>query len=254
VSYNVAGIAGPTVAAVVAGLWNPMLAVLLLAGCAALGALVLLWLPTPLRPRTSAQHESIPLSAGIRAVARNRTLAIVTVASSMGQFGPGALAVVATVLAARQHHPAATGWLLSAVAVGGLVGSLGWTWRPAAPRRTPMTVMIALVGIGLPLVLAAGTASMPFTAALFAASGVFLGPFTGALFTARQNNAPAAAQAQVFTIGAGLKTTTTAAGAALGGTLAGLPSAAQLLVVGASPVVAGSLGALALALGVHHPR
>jgi predicted MFS family arabinose efflux permease len=174
-------------------------------------------------------------------------LATVTTASSLGQLGLGALAVVAAVIATSQARPAATGWLLTAVAVGGLVGSLWWTWRPAAVDRAPRVVMFALAGIGAPLAAAALSSSLVVTAALFTISGIFLGPFTGALFTTRENRAPADARAQVFTISAGLKTTAAAAGAALGGALAHLPVAAQLLLVAASPLLAAALGGLALA-------
>ena len=155
--------------------------------------------------------------------------------------------MVAAVLATGQGRPGATGWLLAAVAVGGLFGSLWWTWRPAASARAARTVMISLVGIGIPLALAATvTSSLVATAALFAVSGLFLGPFTGALFTTRQDHAPEAARAQVFTISAGLKTTAAAAGAALGGAIAGLSAPVQLLLVASSPLLAGLVGALVL--------
>jgi predicted MFS family arabinose efflux permease len=150
------------------------------------------------------------------------------------------------VLAARQHHPAAVGWLMAAVAAGGLVGSLLWTWRPPPPERTPVVVMVALAGVGVPLALAAVTSSVVLVGALLALSGVALGPFTGALFTVRQRHAPEQVRGQVFTIGAGLKTTAAAAGAAVGGALAGLPTAAQFALVGAVPVLAGAAGLVGL--------
>ena len=87
---------------------------------------------------------------------------------------------------------------------------------------------------------------LPATAALFAVSGLFLGPFTGALFTVREDRAPEAARAQVFTISAGLKTTAAAAGAALGGAVAGFAAPVQLLLVAGSPLLAGLLGSLVL--------
>jgi hypothetical protein len=37
---------------------------------------------------------------------------------------------------------------MTALAVGALIGSLLWTWRPARPARTARTVMIALMGTG----------------------------------------------------------------------------------------------------------
>jgi hypothetical protein len=136
---------------------------------------------------------------------------------------------------------------MTAIAVGALIGSLLWTWRPVQPAKTPMTVMIALIGTGVPLALAALTASsLPLTAALFGVAGVCIGPFTGALFTTRKFYAPDDVQAQVFTITAGLRLTMAAAGAAIGGALAGLPSTTLLIFVASAPLLAGGLGALLL--------
>jgi hypothetical protein len=111
-----------------------------------------------------------------------------------------------------------------------------------------------LIGVGAALAPAAATtSSLVPTAALFALSGVFLGPFTGALFTTRKTHAPEAVWAQLFTISAGLKTTTAAAGAALGG-IAHLPPNAQLLLLGSGPFLAGALGILALATARHQQK
>ncbi|MFP5283982.1 MAG: MFS transporter, partial [Actinomycetes bacterium] len=245
-TYNVSGIAGPAVAGTLAGLWGAGPATFTLAAVAAGGAAVLACLPLAARP-SATSAASPPLTAGAKAVIGNPVLRTVTLASSLGQLGPGALAVVAAVLATAQGRPAATGWLLSSVAVGGLLGSLWWTWRPAATAHAARTVMLSLVGVGVPLALAAASpSSLTLTATLFALSGIALGPFTGAIFTTRQAQAPEGARAQVFTISAGLKTTTAAAGAAIAGGIAHLPVSTQLLFVGVTPVLAGALGALAL--------
>jgi MFS family permease len=138
---------------------------------------------------------------------------------------------------------------MTAMAGGALIGSLLWTWRPVRPDRTPMTVMIALIGVGVPLAVAATTtSSLALTAILFGISGISVGPFTGAMFTTRKYFAPEELQAQVFTISAGLRLTMAAAGAAIGGALAGLPSATQLIFAASTALFAGGLGALVLAI------
>ena len=114
----------------------------------------------------------------------------------------------------------------------------------AVPRHIASS--LGQLGPGALAVVAAVTSSLPATAALFAVSGLFLGPFTGALFTVREDRAPEAARAQVFTISAGLKTTAAAAGAALGGAIAGFAAPVQLLLVAGSPLLAGLLGSLVL--------
>jgi MFS family permease len=205
-------------------------------------------LPIPLQRRSPDQQRP-PLTGGFRALLTDLVLGAVTASSTLGQLGLGALPIVAAVLASRQHQPAATGWLMTAIAVGALLGSLLWTWRPAQPAHTPLTVMIALIATGAPLAIAAmTTSSLPLTALLFGISGISVGPFTGALFTTRKLYAPDDVQAQVFTITAGLRLTMAAAGAAIGGALAGLPSSTQLIFVASVPLLAGALGVLALRL------
>jgi hypothetical protein len=101
-----------------------------------------------------------------------------------------------------------------------------------------------MIGIGVPLAVAAASDSLPLTAALFGVSGLFVGPFAAALFLARNELAPDAVRAQVFTIGAGLKVTASALGAGLIGFAGQLPASTQLLLVAASPILAGLLGIL----------
>jgi predicted MFS family arabinose efflux permease len=142
---------------------------------------------------------------------------------------------------------------MTAVAGGALIGSLLWTWRPVPPVRTPLTVMITLIAMGAPLAVAAiTTSSLTLTAMLFGISGIAVGPFTGALFTTRKHHAPDEVQAQVFTISAGLRLTMAAAGAALGGAIAGLPSPTQLLLIASAPLLCGALGALTLGFSARH--
>jgi MFS family permease len=148
-TYNVAGIAGPSAAATAAGLLGATTATVLLAAVAAAGAALLTVLP--LRPAPPVPPAPGALTGGLRAVARSRPLAAVTAASSAEQLGVGALPVVVALLAARAGTPAAAGWLLTALAVGALAGSLLWVWRPLPPQHAPAVVMVgacpALAGL-----------------------------------------------------------------------------------------------------------
>ncbi|WP_375423230.1 MFS transporter [uncultured Friedmanniella sp.] len=250
-TYNTAGVAGPALAAVLATALSAAGATWVLAAAAAVSALLLAGLPLGSR-RTNTARPAV--TAGVTVMLREPVLAKVTLATSLAQLGGGALPVVIAVLTARQHHPSATGWLLTAVAAGGLVGSLLWTWRPVRAERAGLVVMVSLLGVGLPLVAAAGLRSLPGLAVLLAVSGAFLGPLTGALFTVRQQHAPEELRASVFTLGAGVKMSCAAAGAALAGVFAGLPTTTLLLGVGAAPLVAGGFGLLGLrALGPRQP-
>jgi MFS family permease len=244
-TYNIAGVVGPALAGLTAALADPAHACLLLAVLAAVGAVLAAALPVRRdRPVRAAGRPA--LTAGARAVAGDRTLATVIAASTAGQLGPGAVPVVAALAAEAHHHPSASGLLLSGVAAGGLLGSLLWTARPAPVRRAPTVVMLAMCGTGMPLLAGVVTTALPVLVVAFAVSGLFFGPLVGATFTARTAWAPDEVRAQVFTIGAGLKVTAAAAGAAVVGLLAGVPLPVQFLLVGLNPVVVGLLGLVAL--------
>ncbi|MDP9218927.1 MAG: MFS transporter [Actinomycetota bacterium] len=244
-TYNLAGIVGPSAAAVLAGLASPLVAVLVLAASAGAGALVIWWLPARTAP-PSRQARPQGLLAGVRAIVTEPALAAVTGATTLAQVGAGALPVVATVAAVRAGEPAGAGLLLGAVGVGGLAGSLLWTWRPTRVERAPAIVLAGLVGAGLPLMLAAATPSLAGRALLFAVSGVADGLLFGALLVTRERHSRAELRSQVFTLGAGVKITATAAGAAIGGAISPLPTGVQLAAAGGVHLLAAGLGGLVL--------
>ncbi len=132
--------------------------------------------------------------------------------------------------------------MMSAIAVGAVLGSLLWTARPAPAAHAPVVVMVAMCGTGLSIVACAVTTSLATLTVALAISGLFLGPLVSALFTARDALAPPEVRAQVFTIGAGLKITAAATGTAAVGLLSGAPIAVQFLVIGLNPVVTGLVG------------
>jgi hypothetical protein len=246
-TYGVAGMLGPAVAGVVAGRASAGAAAFVLGAGALLGAGAVAALPDAgggARP----EPGSLRLSEGLRTMWRERVLALVTGATGVGQLGFGALPVVVAVVAVRQGKPAGAGLLLAAMTAGGLVGSLLWTMRPARSARAPEVVMAALLFSALPLAAGALTESGPVLAALLGLSGVANGPLLGGLLVTRQLFAPATVRTQVFTLGAGFKTSSTAAGSALAGLMAGWSTGSQLVLVAACPFVAALGGAAGLRL------
>lgn len=243
--YNVASMAGPALAAITAAAATPAAAQSLLAGSAALGALGVAALPVASHHQL-CQEARPSLLSGAKEILRQRTLRLITLSSTLGQVGPGALPVAAAVLATSLDRPASSGLLLTAVAAGSFLGSLLWTWHPIAPHRSPLVTTVSMIGIGVPIAAAAATPSIGATAAIFGLSGIFIGPFGAALFTARTHYAAEAVRTQVFTIGAGLKVTASALGAALIGPLTNLPIWALLLLVASTPLLAGVLGTFLL--------
>jgi MFS family permease len=237
-TYNTAGIAGPAVAAVLTGTTSAATATAGLGVAAVAGGIGIGTLTTG-----GAVTTADDLLGGLRAIVREPVLATLTGSTSLGQLGFGMLPVVVAVAAARAGDPAAAGWLLTATAAGGLVGSLLWTRRPAPAERGPRWVVIGLAGAGLPVLAGGLHPTLPVLAVLFAVAGIADGPLFGALLLTRQQWAPPAQRSQVFTLGAGAKISAAAAGAALAGALAGGPTGGQLALAGGIPVLAAALAA-----------
>ncbi|RZS87221.1 MFS transporter [Motilibacter rhizosphaerae] len=244
--YNSAAIGGPAAAAALA-LIDARVGAYAMAGCAALGALVLAALPTGRRHVRAAHEEPPSVSAGLRAVVAEPVLAVVTFTSTLEMVTLGALPVVAAGVAVSTGRTGLTGVLMTCTAAGSLLGSLAWTVRPQPPERAPLVSMLTLVASGAGFAAAAAVvgrspASVAAVAVLFALGGFATGPFMGAIFTARQTLSPPAVRAQVFTLSAGLRTTAGAGGALLAAGLSGLPVPAQVLVAGGCSAVGGAVG------------
>ncbi|WBB57793.1 MFS transporter [Streptomyces sp. WMMC500] len=179
------------------------------------------------------------LLAGLRVLWRVPALRGITAATSLAFVGVGGLAPAAVLLADRRGYPGGGGVLLTVLAAGALAGAL------AAARRAPGSsdvrlAAVCLVGTGVALLGAAAAAPYPLCVALFGLAGLCDGPLLAATLRIRADHAPPAVRTQVFTLGAGLKTTAGAAGAALTAAAASALSPAQLLAVLAALQLAGA--------------
>ncbi|MFJ7149082.1 MFS transporter [Streptomyces sp. NPDC100445] len=246
VSYNLAGIAGPALASLLAATTGAAGALAVLGlGAVTGGALVL---ALPLRPR--AERNPAPRSAEPVATAallvRHPALRSLTWASAMGQLGIGALPVVAVLFAAHYRAPWAAGGLLTAMALGSLIGSLAYAWRPWGTRRPERTVVTMLLATGLPLAAVAWTHSATAAAGGFVLAGCCTGPLFAALLAGRDRYAPRGARTQVFTLGAGTKSAFAAGGAALAGAWQAAGPAALVLAAACCQAAAAALGVLLL--------
>ncbi|WP_329123833.1 MFS transporter [Streptomyces sp. NBC_01353] len=188
-------------------------------------------------PRRSLRGD---LVAGLVAVWGVRELRAVTAATCLGFLGLGGLTTTAVLLASERGRPGDGGLLMTAFAVGALVGSLAvdrvWPRVPAG-----RLVGVTLLGTGAALGAAALVSSPWLCAALFGAAGLCDGPLLTATLRIRADHAPADVRTQVFTLGAGLKISAAACGAALTGLAAGTQPAAALLLAAATLQFAAAL-------------
>ena len=248
-SYNVGGVAGPGLAAVVVSLGAAGAGAFILAGASLLGAIAVLGVRMVPRPR--AEHGALAaILAGSRHLLTHRPLAAVTLSGTLAQLGAGALPICAVALELqRSGTPERGAWIVTAFAVGSLLGSLIATARPPRRWHTETVMLVGFAGTGLLTIVAAADLGLPWTIAAIALSGLCTGPSTAAMLLLRKQQSPAAVRSQVFTVGSGLRTTAAAVGAAIAGLAAGLDAGALIAVIGVI-WVASALVMLAYPRGV----
>ncbi|HEY8588606.1 MAG TPA: MFS transporter [Naasia sp.] len=233
-AYNVSGVAGPALAALAMAVGSSRLALEVFAVVALGGALLALTLAMKPRPRPD---EPVTIVAGIRRGLRHlvlhRPLALTTLSSTLTQVGAGAFPIAAVGLALERAGSATgAGWVLTSFAVGGLVGSLLVAWRPIR-RWDPTVVMLgAFTATGLGVVAAGLLPGFAPAIVAVAVGGLFTAPGVTALFAVRQRESPPDVRAQVFTVGAGLRSSAAAVGAAIGGFLAVVGGGPLTVLVG----------------------
>ncbi|SEG91452.1 Major Facilitator Superfamily protein [Nonomuraea solani] len=253
-SYNVAGLAGPAVAGVVATVSGGPVALL---ACVALllMALPAAWhLPAArrrIRDDEVGRWRAVAwrgirgdevgrwrgawrgiwgdLGAGFGVLVRSGALRRATVGSMVSCAGLAMMVVSAPVLGARLTGESGHGALLLAVtaACGLAVNGVVAAWGRVKRWDVVLAWGTAVLGAGMAL----AAFAQAFWVAVVAAgvAGVGEGPQLTALFAVRHQHAPTHLRGQVFTTGASLKITSFALGAALAGPLAAYSTGAALL-------------------------
>jgi hypothetical protein len=239
-SYNLGSVGGPAIVAAATAVGSARIAMFAMAVASLVG--VAGTLATRLRPRP-AQNRSIwrTMGAGLRHIALHRPLAVVTTSGTLSQLGSGGLSVAAVVVALERAGDADDGALLvSAFAIGGLVGALATAARPGR-LRPELSMGLGFAVIGLLTLAAAADWGFAWTAVLIGLSGLFTASSSAAMLLLRKQQSPARLRSQVFTVGAGLRATAAAAGAALAGAAVGLGGAALIAGIGTVWVISGLL-------------
>jgi MFS family permease len=246
-SYNVAGVAGPALAGVLAAAVSPAAAVVGSAVLSVVALVAVLRVPMPAPSGTATTGLLRSVGGGLRHLATTPALRSVTVASTLSFMGLGAFPVVFPALAREVGaQEAASGALFSGFAIGALVGSLVMAAR--VPRTGPLRM--ALLGIGgLLLVFAALTAapSLAVALVLVVLAGAFEGPVLSSTLTVREQHSPPGMRTQLVTTAASFKFGAYALGSAVAGhVVAGHGGRAGVVVVAGCQAVAVLAGAVAL--------
>jgi MFS family permease len=243
-TYNVAGLAGPALAAVIAAGLGARIAVLTAAALVALAVPSACSLsryppapghvPAPRRPMAARQ-----VTAGFAAIVTRRPLLRATVTSVVSYAGIGMLLVCCPVLGAqRLGGPARGALLISAMAAAALMANAIQARRPG--RGQPdIWVFASTLVIGASMA-AAAIAPGWLTLAAVALAGAGEGPQLTALLAVRHRETPASLRGQVYTTAASLKIAGMAAGTALAGPLAGRSATECLLVAAGTELCAAA--------------
>ena len=229
-TYSVASLAGPALAALIAAWLGARTAVVVAAALVALAVPSACWLSRyPPAPSTAPRTLHRQMAAGFAAIATRRPLLRVTVTSVVSYAGIGMLLVSCPVLGAqRLGGPARGALLISAIAAASLIANSVLGRRP--PRGQPdARVLASTLVIGVSMAAAAAAPGW-LTMAAVALGGAGEGPQLTALFAVRHRESPDHMRGQIFTTAASLKIGGLAAGAALAGPLAGRSVTACLLI------------------------
>ena len=230
-TYSVASLAGPALAALVAAGLGARTAVLVAAALVALAVPSACWL-SRYRPAQASGPRPGPhrqVAAGFAAIVTRGPLLRATVTSVVSYAGIGMLLVCCPVLGAQRLGGSARGALLiSAIAAASLIAN--WILARWPPRGQPdVRVLASTVVIGVSMAAAAAAPGW-LTLAAVALGGAGEGPQLTALFAVRHRESPEHMRGQIFTTAASLKIGGLAAGAALAGSLADRSVTACLLV------------------------
>ncbi|MFC0682680.1 MFS transporter [Lysobacter korlensis] len=239
-SYNLGAVAGPAIVATAVALGSARQAMAAMAVTALVG--VIATFATRLRPRpvpTGSMWRT--MGDGLRHIALHRPLMIVTGSGTLSQFGGGALSIAAVLLSLeRAGGPGGGALIVSAFAIGGLIGALATAARPGR-LRPELSMGVGFAVIGLLTVVAAIDWGLVWTVLVIGAAGLFTASSSAAMLLLRKQQSPPRLRGQVFTVGAGLRATAAAAGAAVAGIAAGLGGTALVVAIGLTWIVSGLL-------------
>ena len=220
-TFNIAGLAGPAVAGLIAGWlgahWAVAVLVFLL-----LGALPMAWSLPKHAGHLEAQSTKLAqdVVAGFKIILAKKALLRITLLSVISYLGIGMLWVVCPLIGLELFDNAGFGGvMMSVLSVGALAATAAYAKWPT--KYSPDTIAFAttlILAAAMLLLAVAGNATVVLLAMLIA--GLADGPQLAAVFAVRHREAPERYRSQVFTTGASLKITAAAVGAMLAGILA----------------------------------
>ncbi len=231
-TFNIAGLAGPAIAGLIAAMFG--------AHWAVVGLVVLLVTALPMAwslPRKTIQKSQAQTStfiqdvmAGFKIIVQNKKLFRITLVSAISYMGIGMLWVIYPLVGQELFGNAGYGGILaSVVSVGALVATITYAKWPTKYSPDVIAFITTLI-LGVAMLILAFSGNIASALIAMLVIGLADGPQLAAIFAVRHREAPERSRGQVFTTGASLKITAAAVGAALAGQLAGTSLQLTILV------------------------
>jgi len=222
-TFNIAGLAGPAVAGLIAILFG--------AHWAVVGLVVLLVAALPMAwslPQKTTQKSSVhtatftqDVMAGFKIIVQNKKLFRITLVSVISYMGIGMLWVIYPLVGQELFGNAGYGSVLaSVVSVSALVATIAYAKWPTKHSPDAIAFITTLI-LGAAMLILAFSSNIAAALVAMLVVGLADGPQLAAIFAVRHREASERSRSQVFTTGASLKITAAAVGAALAGQLAG---------------------------------
>lgn len=241
-TFNIAGLAGPAAAGLIAGWLGAHWAVAVLVALF-VAALPMAW-ALPKRQVQIKKHDTTffqDVSAGLKVIVTNKSLFRITLLSVISYMGIGMLWVICPLVGLERAGNAGFGGvMMSVLSVGALVATAAYAKWPT--KYSPDIIAFAttvILAIAMLLLALAGNVIFVLFAMLIA--GLADGPQLAAVFAVRHREAPERSRSQVFTTGASLKITAAAVGAMLAGSLASNSLTWTIIAAGLSQLLAAAI-------------
>jgi MFS family permease len=245
-SQNIALIGGPALAGLLAAAAGPPAALVGEAALTLVALALILRIPDLNR---GAAAQPAPLHTmivrGLRHIAHEPVLRVVSVATAINNVGWGMLMVVFPLWAAEDlgASSSASGALWSAFALGSLVGALGLA-RFQARHPQERVVFTCMFALGVAMLTWRLAGSLPVALVLVGLTAVVEGPVMAAVFSLRQQLTPRELQAQVMGTLGSVQIAAFSIGSAIGGpAVVGLGPRTTIVVVAAAILAAAATGA-----------
>lgn len=250
-TFNIAGLAGPAIAGLVAAHFGAHWSIVLLVALLVFAVPFAWTFPKRIETVTSDTHVLGDVKAGFKVIATKKLLLRTTLTSVISYSAIGMMTAAAPLVSRHLTGNAGFGGvLLSVLSISALLATVIYA-KSSIHKKPDVVVFASTLGLALALALLAYADNTLTAVIAMLVVGIADGPQLAAVFAVRNREAPDRIRSQVFTTGASLKITGAAFGFALAGWIAPHSLFVCLLVASAIQLMAAMAYLLVRVKPVH---